>query len=122
MKISAIHTKKEKTLFAPIKFFYSDDRRKRVNLVLNKFDTEKINESILLANAINADLRIITTGETVNPIKYNNFIKNNNIKNIPKNVEFYSSLDQKDKNEPFELEIGKQDLFLTEAWGKRDGE
>ncbi|MBQ3430499.1 hypothetical protein IJG20_00090 [Candidatus Saccharibacteria bacterium] len=115
-------TKKEKSLFAPIKFYYSDEKQKRVNLVAKKLDIEKLRESIALANAIDAGLRIITTSEAADPIQYNRMIKKGNIKNVPKTVEFYSSLDQADKKEPFELEIGKQDIFLTEAWGKQDDE
>jgi len=46
----------------------------------------------------------------------------NEEKKVPKveKISFYSSVDQGLKNKIFELEVGKNDIFVTRAWGKSD--
>lgn len=106
---------KNKELFAPIKFFYDDNDQKRVNLVLNKIDLKMMKMAIELANKENAELRVVTCAEKADPMKYREWVKQ---KKMPKakQITFYSSYDQNKKDKIFELEIGKNEVFLTEAW------
>lgn len=106
----------EKSLLMPIKFYFSEDTKKRVNLVIEKLnDEELLKKAIELANKDGAELRIITYGEGAATMKYKKLV---DAKKVPKakEISFYSSKDQKFKKYVFELEVGKNEIFLTRAW------
>ena len=106
----------EKHKFAPIRFFESETNEKRVNLVVEKLDSDLLEYAIILANSEKCGLRIITCSESVDPLKYKTLVKRKGIEG-PQNVEFYSSYDQNERNRVFELEIGDKDIFVSVAKG-----
>lgn len=107
----------QKDIFAPISYFMSDYDGMRINLVSGSLNPTLLEIASKVANDNNAELRIITCSESVDPIKYKKIVKNNKI--IPaKKVSFYSSVDQNARDDVFQLEIGKKDIFITEAWEK----
>ena len=106
----------EKSIFMPVKFFVRDDDKRRVNLVLERFeDVEIMRMAIELANREKAELRVVTCSESSAAMKYKKLVDE---KDIPKakEISFYSSYDQSKKKDIFELEVGNNDVFITRAW------
>lgn len=106
-------------ILVPIRYIMGSDNSRRLNLVVEKIDVEMLRMAIELANKENIELRVVTYGMGAGSVDYGKMVKN---KKIPKakNISFYSSVDQMKKNKIFELEIGKNDTFLTTAW-RKDG-
>lgn len=102
-------------LFAPIKFYLSDYEELRFNVVMEEFNIEMMKLAAELANKNKAELRVITCKEEAATMKYKELV---NKKKLPKvkEISFYSSFDQEVKRTVFELEVGKNDIFLTKAW------
>lgn len=102
--------------FAPLAFFYSEDDTPRINLVVRKISENVLRSAIEFSNSGDYELRVVTYGEKAGVMKYREMEK---IKGFPKakNICFYSSVDQAKRKNPFELEIGKNDLFLLDEWG-----
>lgn len=115
--------KTEKTgkqdIFVPIKFFVSEDTQKRMNVVLIEEDLELIRMGISLANEEKIEVRIITTKEKFDSVRYREMVKT---KKIPKadNISFYDAVEQQGRTKVFELEVSSGDVFLTKAWNKND--
>lgn len=106
----------EMPLFVPIKFFLSSEEKKRLNVVTEKIDEDLMGLVVPMANKNNLELRVVTYGAPAEPNIYSKMVKE---KKIPaaKKISFYSSYDQSVKNKIFELEVGKNDIFITRAWG-----
>ncbi len=102
-------------IFVPVKFFYSDDCPRRVNVLMQKFDPGILMQAVQVANNENLELRVITYGEPVAQIKYKNLLDQ---KKIPKakKISFYSSVDQASRKEIFMLEVNSNDIFMTLPW------
>ena len=108
--------------FASLKFFYGEDTTPRVNLVVRRIEKELLKKAIELANSGDGcELRVVTYGEKAGVMKYREF---KNEKGFPtaKKISFYSTVDQAKRDNPFELEMGKNDLFLMDEWGINEGE
>ncbi|MBR3172514.1 hypothetical protein IKF21_01170 [Candidatus Saccharibacteria bacterium] len=106
---------KKNDIFMPIKFFFSEDDRKRINVVLVEIDLEMIKMGILLAKEKNMELRIVATKEKVDTVWYRKMIKDNI---LPKcsDISFYNTTEQNIRAKTFELEVSRGDIFLTKAW------
>ena len=109
-------TKNERMEFAPVKFFNSEDTTLRVNLVVRKIQKDILKKAIEFANLNDCELRVVTYGEKSGVNKYREFKKEKSFP-IAKQISFYSSVKQAERKKPFELEIGKNEMFLTEEWG-----
>ena len=118
-KVEEIKEGELEDILVPIKFFIGDDDSCRVNLILPKIEEDMLRLGIEIANKEKLELRVVTYNETANPMFYSKLLK---AKKVPKadNISFYSSVDQAKKMNVFELEVGKNDIFLTRAW--RDNE
>lgn len=105
----------KKDVFMPIRFFFGEDGQKRVNVVLEEIDLGLIKMGILLADREGIALRIVATKEKIDVIWYRKMIKE---KKLPKfdNISFYNTTEQNIRAKTFELEVSKNDIFLTRAW------
>lgn len=110
---------KVEEILAPVRFFVGVNNPQRVNLLVERLDEKMLKMAIDLANGEDIELRVVTCGEGAGSAKYAKFLKN---KLVPKakSISFYSSIDQIQKNEIFELEVGENDIFLSKAWGKNE--
>ena len=120
-KNGEIDTDTAKPLFVPIKFFLGDYDETRINVVSEGMDKDLISLAIEVANKNNAELRVVSFGKGARQMEYRELVSK---KKIPKakRISFYSSVDQKSKSKIFELEVGKNDVFITRAWKKDGGE
>lgn len=105
----------QKLAFAPIDFFVGESDERRVNLVMRKMDKDLLRRAIEFANQNKCELRVVTYGESVDPVGYRKMVKGEAMPEAKK-ISFYSSVDQAEKKNVFKLEIGKNDVFLTNAW------
>lgn len=105
----------QKVSLVPIDFFVSSNDDYRVNLVVKNIEKDLFKKAIDFANKNKYELRVVTYGESVDPVRYRKMVKNNEIPEAKK-ISFYSSVDQVEKENPFKLEIGKNDIFLTDTW------
>lgn len=105
----------KKLAFSPIDFFVSSSDVKRVNLVVRKLEKSLLKQAIEFANCNDYELRVVAYGESVEPVEYRKWVKKSEVPEAKK-ISFYSSVDQAEKEIPFKLEIGKNDIFLTNTW------
>lgn len=106
---------KKEDIFMPIKFFFGEDGQKRVNVVLEEIDLELIRMGILLADKVGVPLRIVATKKRIDAVWYRKMIKEKKIMKFD-DISFYNTTEQNMKAKTFELEISKDDIFLTKAW------
>lgn len=106
-------------IFMPIKFFSGESDQERINVVLEDVELELIEMGILLANEKGIEVRMITTKEKFDPVLYRKMVKD---KKIPKaeSISFYNTTEQNIRAKTFELEVSKNDIFLTKAWNRND--
>lgn len=107
--------REEGSLFVPIRFYRSDYNGNRVNVVMEKFDPEMMKAAVQMVKKNGGELRVITCSEGVATMKYKRMVEKKEIQKL-KEISFYSSFDQQIKRTVFELEVGKNDVFLTKAW------
>ena len=105
----------EKPLFVPIEFFVSDYDKTRFNVVMEEFDEKMLKMAAELAKTNKAELRVITCSEEAATMKYKKLVEKGKIPKVDE-ISFYSTVDQKTKRTVFQLEVGKNDIFLTKAW------
>lgn len=107
--------------FAEIKFFSSEDTTPRVNLIVRNIEKDMLKKAIEFANQNDCELRVVTYGEKSGVMKYR---KMKEQKNFPtaKKISFYSTIEQSEREHPFELEIGKNEMFLMNEWGINEKE
>ncbi len=102
----------------PVKFFHSEDNTFRVNLIVREMQKDALKKAIEFANLNNCELRVVTYGEKSGVCKYRKFKKEKNFP-IAEKISFYSSIEQDKRRNPFELEIGRNEMFLMDEWGNR---
>lgn len=101
--------------FAPLCFFYTENKDFRVNLVLDKFEKEDLKRAIDFSNRNKCALRIITYGIKDPQIEYKAIAKKFKLPAIDE-ISFYDATGQAKRSNPFRLEVGENDVFLTRAW------
>lgn len=111
-----VEVKDEGVKFAPVKFFHGNDSLMRVNLVVREVREEMLKRAIEFANQNKCELRVVTYGEKNAVLRYRKMKAKKGFPAAEK-ISFYSSVDQAKRNNPFELEIGKNDMFLADEWG-----
>jgi hypothetical protein len=82
-------------------------------------DLELAKIAIKVANEEDVELRVIVCDKSADPVRFEKMVKE---KKLPKakHISFYSTVDQSLKNKVFELEVGKNECFITRAWKNND--
>lgn len=107
--------KSEEALFMPIRFFFNNSSQKRINVILTEIDLDLIEMGIGLARSSENELRIIGTMTQVDAVWYRKMVAEKKLSKYS-NVSFYNTVAQAKRVKTFELEVSRNDVFLTKAW------
>ncbi len=112
-------SKKNDLIFVPIRFFFGADNKKKINIIMEEKELELLKIGIELANKEKLEARIVVVKGCFQSTEYREMVKQKVLPRASK-ISFYNVAEQEVRTTPFELEVSREDIFLTRAWRENE--